>query len=278
MHLFMYGALICTFFVLRKNKIKITRVFTVFAVSVCYGAAFFLFDKGLLYYRLTIMFEWIISVVMIFVFISAANALKDGRPKRVLRDEEILSVSFTALVIVMGFTDVSVAGIYIRNISIILISLIFAYAGGSTVGCGVGLALGFGTVLTGGEPFIMANIAAGAFVAGLLCRTKKIFVCGGFILANALMTFYTNYSAEVIIPLTDTAIACGIFLLLPSRVHEYAACMIDANISRKRAYENNLERINELTKERLTEISGVFKGIAEVFMKKCDYSDDKMCF
>ena len=275
LHLFMYGAMLCTFFVFYAKKIKITKIFTVVLASGLYFCAFLIFDRGLLYYRLTLLFEAIICAVMIFVFLHGIKAFKEGIPKKILKREEILSLCFMTLVCVMGLTGTSAGGIYIRNIFVIFIALLFAYAGGSAVGCAVGLVLGFGAVMAGGDPYFMANAAAGGFVAGLFCRAKKIFACVGFILANALMTFYTNYSVEVIIPLADSAIASGIFMLLPNKAHIKISKIVNVNIGSDRVYESNFEKVSGLIKERIEEISGAFRGIAEIFEKKEEYSEDK---
>ncbi len=266
-HLVLFGMQFAILCVTVLVKLKEHRLAVMTATLLAYSITIAVFSKGLLYDSLMWIFEAGISVVMVFVF-SIAFRLHPGQKMRtVLMDDEIISITFVCLVVVLGLSDIAFLGVYLRNIAAILITLIFAYTGGLAVGAAVGVMLGFGVLLTGGDVAYMANLAMGALVAGLLNRSNR-FVCGiGFLIINAIMTFYINNSAIVIIPLVDSLVAIGIFVVLPKKFLEFVGTFVDANLSRLHTQKINIKRFRELTVGRLKEISNIFANASYVFSK-----------
>ena len=266
-HLVLFCTLYGLLTLMMLVKLKANRMTVATATLLAYSAAIVIFSNGLLYDSLMWIFEVAISVVMIFVF-NIAFKLQPGQKFRtVLMDDEIISITFVCLVVVLGFSDISFFGVYLRNIAAILISLIFAYTGGLAVGAAVGIMLGFGVLLTGGDAAAMATLGMGALVAGLLNKTNRI-TCGiGLLIINAIMTFYSSNSAITIIPLLDSLIAVGIFLCLPKKFLEFVGTFVDANASRLHTQKINIQRFRELTVGRLKEISNIFANASAVFSK-----------
>ncbi len=259
----LYGILCITVLV----KLKSSMVTVLTAVLLAYSITIAVFAKGLIYDSLMWIFEVGISVVMIFVFNIAFKLHPGKKTRTVLMDDEIISITFVCLVVVLGLSDITFVGVYLRNIAAILITLIFAYTGGLAVGSAVGVMLGFGVLLAGGDVAYMANLSMGALVAGLLNKSNR-FVGGiGFLLINAIMTFYINNSAIVIIPLVDSLVAIGIFVVLPKKFLEFIGTFIDANLSRLHTQKINIKRFRELTVGRLKEISNIFANASYVFSK-----------
>lgn len=220
------------------------------------------------------LFEAAIAVIMIFVF-GAAFRLKSGdKIRSVLFDEEIISVAFVCLCVVLGLSDVALFGVYIRDIAAILISLIAAYTGGCAVGGAVGLVIGFGILLCGGHPYFMCALAMGAFCAGLLNKTYRIFSGASLLLINAIMTFYIKEAEGMPISLIGNIIGIGIFCILPQRFLEHISSFVDANVSRMRSQKMNIKRFRELTVGRLYEVADVFLKASGVFLKDTEDKND----
>ena len=259
---------------LQASKIKKNNLSAVIIVGAGYALTIALFHTGLLFDALMWLLEAVLSIVMIFVFSSAYRVRLGPKNRRVLLDEEIVSVAFVCLIVVLGLSDLVVFGVYIRNIAAVLISLIAAWTGGCAVGSATGLLLGFGIMLTGGEPLVMANLAMGACVAGLMNKFPR-FVCGVvFILINAIVTLYINGSSTVILPLADSILGICAFLVLPKRFFQFVGAYIDANINRMRTQKMNMERFSELTVGRLKEVSTVFLNASQVFANAENKKDD----
>lgn len=266
----LYGILCLTVVV----KLKGHKLTILTAALLAYSITIAIFSKGLLYDSLMWIFEVGISVVMIFVFNIAFKLHPGQKTRTVLMDDEIISITFVCLVVVLGLSDIIFVGVYLRNIAAILVTLIFAYTGGLAVGSAVGIMLGFGVLLTGGDVAYMSNLAMGALVAGLMNKTNR-FVCGiGFLIINAIMTFYINNSAIVIIPLVDSLVAIGIFVVLPKKFLEFVGTFVDANLSRMHTQKINIQRFRELTVGRLKEISNIFANASYVFSKPDQKQND----
>jgi stage II sporulation protein E len=267
----LYGLLVLTALV----RIKRHLITSVTATLLACSTAFALFSNGLVYDSLMWVFETGISVVMVFVF-NIAFSLHPGKKRfrTVLMDDEIISAAFVCLVLVLGFSDIAFLGIYLRNIVSVLLVLLFAYTGGLAVGAAVGVMLGFGVMLAGGDVAFMANLAMGALVAGLLNKTNRAAGAVGFLIINAIMTFFINNSAIVIIPLVDSLVAIGIFLSLPKKFLETVGTFVDANMSRLHAQKISIRRFRELTVGRLHEIAGIFANAAAIFEKPAGRTAD----
>lgn len=265
-HIALYAILYALLCLTALVRIKRHLITAVTAALLAYAITIAVFNRGLIYDSLMWVFETGISVVMVFVF-NIAFGLKPGsrRLRTVLMDDEIISAAFVCLVVVLGFSDISFLGVYLRNIASVFLALLFAYTGGLAVGAAVGVMLGFGVMLAGGDVAFMANLAMGALVAGLLNKTNRVACAVGFLIINAIMTFFINNSAVVIIPLVDSLAAIGIFLCLPRKFLETAGTFVDANLSRLHAQKISIRRFRELTVGRLHEVAGIFANAAAVF-------------
>jgi stage II sporulation protein E len=104
-------------------------------------------------------------------------------------------------------------------------------------------------------------------LCGLMCGLLKNlgrFGCPmGFIISNALMTFYINGSTEVLIRFYEILSASMLFLCLPSsfmkRLSGYKT-VIAGEYLKERSYSM---RVKEHTIDKLSELSGVYKSLAD---------------
>ena len=204
---------------------------------------------------------------MVFVFSNTFKLNIGQKHRSVLMDDEIISITFVCLIFVLGLSDLSFFGVYLRNVAAILISLIFAYTGGLAVGAAVGVMMGFGVLLAGGEAAYMSTIAMGALVAGLLNKTNRIACGAGMIVICAIMLFYTGNAAGVSIPLADAVIGVALFIVFPKKAMDFVGTIVDANVSRMHTHKMNMERFRELTVGRLKDISNLFANVSGIFSK-----------
>ena len=247
----------------------------IFAAAIAYVICTIAFKMSLLLSAVSSLIEMLICMLMILVVNNVVRLATEGNRRKVLKDEEIISVVFLGILAVLGIGTFNVAGIYLRSVVSIYVCLLAAYLQGAGLAAAVSLAMGFACVLGGAEPIYMANIGLCALVAGAMRKLKKPGIIFGFLAADALMTFYINQPATVILPLVDAGIASLGFLLTPRKVMEFLGKYVDANL--RRSWEQRLhgKRFQELTIGRLKEMSHVFSNASQVFAatvekSKCD--------
>lgn len=253
--------------VMQAVRLKGNRITVLIALLLSYGVVTVLFSGSAPFDSLVWLMEMGISVVMVFVFSNTLKLNIGQKHRSVLMDDEIISITFVCLVFVLGLSDVSFFGVYLRNVAAILIGLVFAFAGGLAVGAAVGVMMGFGVVLAGGDAAYMSTIAMGALVAGLLNKTNRLACGAGMIAINVIMLFYTGNAAGTTVPIVDALMAFGFFLILPKKALDFVGSIVDANVSRMHTHKMNMQRFRELTVGRLKDISNLFSNVSGIFSK-----------
>lgn len=251
-------------------RLPMTPKIALLAAAVAYAASTIAFKLTLVLYVISSLIELAVCGFMVLVLNKVIRLCCERGRRTVLTDEELISIGFVSILAVLGLGKINVGGVYLRNIAAIYVSLTAAMLGGAAAGAAVGLAVGLAAMLGGADPGFMANVAACALVAGLLKRLKRPLVALGFVLMNAILTYYLNYSTFVIIPLIDTLIAASAFVLTPRRAMEFLGKYVDANLMRVHEQRLHLDRFRELTVGRLKEISQVFLNASDVFAGTTD--------
>ncbi|HYF75338.1 MAG TPA: stage II sporulation protein E, partial [Candidatus Nitrosocosmicus sp.] len=160
--------------------------------------------------------------------------------------------------------EFTIAGLSVKNILIIFVIMVFAYLGNTGTGAAVGIIMGIVQALSGS---ILPSAIGVYGLCGLMCGLLKNlgrFGCPmGFIISNALMTFYINGSTEVLIRFYEILAASVLFACLPAsfikRLSGYKT-VIAGEYLKERSYSM---RVKEHTIEKLSELSGVYKSLSE---------------
>jgi stage II sporulation protein E len=236
--------------------------FALMLVNITYA-----YLQGMLFYDLILAgLESIIGLVMVYVFSPVMDLLINIRSRRVLANHEAIGIAVFLALLTVGFWEIRLFGLSLRNVFAIVLVLLFAYIGGAgmgaAIGCLVGLFLSMAT-----QPaveligvFTVCGMMAGAF--------KDLGRAGSslaFILSNAFMTFYINRSTVTILPFKEIAVSSSILLLVSRRAIEYMRQIWDAGLSRIREGNRYTSKLKELTVSRLEEFSQVFHNLAQAF-------------
>ncbi len=141
------------------------------------------------------------------------------RLRHSLSPEETVSLALLTGGVLCGFGNAGIEGVLSLNgILCVLSVLIFAVHFGSLHGCSVGIIMGIVCCLSRGRIDAgAASFALSGLCAGYFARYGKIPACMSFIISNALVTIFSNGSTEVLINISDTAVAALILQLLPKR-------------------------------------------------------------
>lgn len=257
---------------IKSNK-KVTVALTAAVSNLIAGYFVFYIKDYFLYDLMMIIIESVLIFILVFIYDRSVPALKSIRSRRVLSSEEVVSFSILFAFCFVG-AEFTFYGLSVKNISVILLIMLFSYLGSAGNGTAVGLIMGIVQALSGG---ILPSAIGVYGLCGLMCGIMKNlgrWACPlGFILSNALMTFYINGSTEVLIKFYEILTASVLFLFLPqSLIKRFSGykTVFAGEYSEDQAFNR---RVKEHTMEKLGELSDVFKSLSETLKDSVPVND-----
>lgn len=254
--------------ILQKYVIKNdSRLVSYLMVAVSFLAAFLLFRNKTPYDFVVTIFEIFLSFILIYIFEKALNVFFAPTKKNILSEEEIVCCAFFALILLLSFGWIKLAGISPINIICMFGVLTVSYIGGAGLGAILGATLGILSALTLGSGVgLIASMSFVALIAGLFKRANKYFAALSFTTVNAVFVILTLTStSNELIPILESVIASAAFLALPNKMLKVTAKFIDANVLRTYEQEIHFNRFKKATVGRLREIANVFFTTGELF-------------
>lgn len=249
------------------SETKTWKLALLSAIPVFFTGLVFQWIKGnYLYDFILILFESSVTFIVFFIFNSALPLMVGSVKRRVVSNEELICSAILISLTLLGMKNLEVYGYSIKNILGITFILIFARYFGSGLGATTGVVVGVVTSLSAYvSPAFIGVYAFAGLLAGIFKDLGKLSVGLGFILGNAVLTFYINGSTEVFIHIEEILVGIVILLLLPAKIEEKISSikgMGDYQIEREKLYG---ERIREVTIDRLKGYSKVFDQIGISF-------------
>jgi len=249
-----------------STKWRINRKALVAAAGAIanFAAGYFIFyiKNYYLYDLMMIIIESLLIALLVYVYDGAFPVLKNFKARKVISSEEVVSLSIMLAFCFVG-ADFTIYSLSIKNVSMILLIMLFSYYGSAGTGAAIGIILGVIQSLSGS----ILPAAIGVYgLCGLLCGVLKGIGKAGavlaFILGNALMTFYINGSTEVLIRFYEILTAAIIFILIPNGFMAKA-------LNSKKIFASDLlkdktynKRFKEYTTDKLNEVASVFDELA----------------
>lgn len=264
---YLFSALVSIVLYIATLKAKANKkvIISIAAALSNFAAGYLIFyvRDYYLYDLLMLIIESILIAILIYIYDCSIPIVKNYQNRRLLSAEEAVAVAVLAAFCFVG-TEFFVAGLSIKNIAVIFIIMIFAYLGNTGTGAAVGIIMGIVQALSGS---ILPSAIGVYGLCGLMCGLLKSlgrFGCPlGFIISNALMTFYINGSTEVLIRFYEILAASVLFACIPAgfmkKLSGYKT-VIAGEYLKERPYSM---RIKEHTIQKLSELSGVYKSLAE---------------
>lgn len=265
---YLFTALVFIFLYAATYKIKANKKLVVSIVSALanFAAGYLIFyvQNYYLYDLLMVIIESLLIAILIYIYDCSIPIIKNYKNRRLLSAEEVVAVTVMTAFCFVG-TEVFVAGLSIKNIFIIFIIMVFAYLGNAGTGAAAGIIMGIVQALSGSIlPSAIGVYGLCALMCGLLKNLGRFGCPLGFIISNALMTFYINGSTEVLIRFYEILAASLLFVCIPpgfmKRLSGYKM-VIAGEYLKERSYSM---RVKERTIERLSELSGVYKSLADM--------------
>lgn len=230
-----------------------------------------MFFTGISFYQeMIIIFEALISGVLTFVFLVAADSLRQHKPLATFSFEDIAAFMILGVGVIMGLNDVHLGGLSIAAILCRLGILIAAFLWGSGGGTMVG-------VMAGIIPSISSSIfaqslgiyAISGLLAGLFRNFGRLGVIIGYMLGTLALSMFISETQATILGMWETGIACLIFLLLPASLKEKLPIQSLGPIRNLKEKDLNMNfGIKDTARNRIEHLAGVFDELSSTFMEE----------
>ncbi len=220
----------------------------------------------LVYDILKSLLNGFIIFALVFVFKNVLEVLENPTKRYSLTNEEILSIAIACALTLGGLGTWSIFGVSPKNILCIIIILIFSYRTGAGNGAAIGVIVGTLICLSSNSsPIIIASYAFCGLLSGILRNVGKIGCCLGVLMGNAILTFYTNGSTEILVYLYEIVISIAIFMVIPKKAMDLIVTKFDINLSNRVEKKRYNTRIKDITVDKLNKFSNAFGEMAKTF-------------
>ncbi|MBM7582468.1 stage II sporulation protein E [Caldicoprobacter guelmensis] len=250
----------------RRKKLSVLHVALVVGFALLSVNLTFAYLQGMLFYDLILAgLESVIGMIMVYVFSPVMDLLINIRFRRVLANHELIGTAIFLGLLTVGFWEISLFGISLRNVFAIVLVLLSAYVGGAGIGASIGCMVGlFISMATRLSVEFIGIFAVGGMIAGAFKDLGRAGLSLAFILSNAFMTFYINRSTVTILPFKEIAISSCLLFLVPQRAVGYMRQIWNLGHIREEG-SRYTSKLKELTVSRLEEFSHVFHNLAQAF-------------
>lgn len=204
--------------VCRKLEIRNSDLISfvvIFLVTFLFNIAIYSKPIGVNIIISTVMLISIMPVKYIIGY--SFNSIKEIDTNYFFESEEIISVGILICLLIAGFGDISILGVYLRSLIGITVIALFSYVGGSGIGAAIGIAMGFIIGITNGS---IENLVTLYGLCGLMLGVFKdmgrIFSSLAYLVVYFIINVYAStlsFSGGI-----EVLVGLGIFLLIPKEI------------------------------------------------------------
>ncbi len=252
----------------KSNKIEGYKSAIVGSISVLIPQIVVVALQGWLMYDLIrALLNTAIVFTLVLIFKMAVPIIEENKYKKTFSNEEMISLSILIAISIAGLGELQFLSLNLRSIFSIFIILVFGYKCGAGVGTATGVTVGLIVSMSSQitSPLILSSYAFCGLLTGVLKNLGKIGSGLGFVLGNALLTYYLNGSTEIIIHIKEIIGAVIIFMILPASIMDNVVEGFrkgSDQIMDKRAYSG---RIKDITVDKLNKFSKAFQELSRTF-------------
>ncbi len=259
------------------TKYKTNKEYTLISASGIVAVIFtisklltmYLSRETYIYDFIIIAFEGILLFTMTYIFTFSAPI--DGLGKGEVQYEKLVSSFIILALVLSGLGNISVFGASLKNIISLFIIVYLSYSKGIYMGATSGIILGMISYISNVEmPFIIAILSIGGLLAGLFRDIGKSGSILGFILGNAIVSYYINGLGTSFLKYNEIIIGSLMFLAFYDPTSKYIDKIFEKENKVKKDYEN---RRFELASEKLSNIGELIHDLSLVFNESIETKD-----
>ncbi len=211
-----------------------------------------------------------ITYVFYKIFVNGLAFIKNIKVKSAFTTEELIGSVIIISIASIVLNKINIFSLNISNIIIIFMIMVLGWKHGMMVGAVTGISVGLSISLIDGTSFVQISMfAISGILSGILNRFGKIGVIIGFLLGNAVLTYWVRGASPVILYFREIFIASIGLLLVPKT---FKIELEDLIGNRTKLISNNgenrLQSANESVSEKLKTISDMFNQIMNTTSKE----------
>lgn len=216
-----------------------------------------------------------LSFILTLIFLQSIPLITANKYKQTLKVEEIICLMILIASVMTGFVGVSYMHFQAEHIFSRYMVLLFAFIGGSSIGCTVGVVTGLILSLANvGNLYQMSLLAFSGLLGGLLKEGKKIGAAIGLIIGSMLLSLYGEGSADLTTTLGESLIAILLFFLTPKKITSSLSKHIPGTNEHAQEQQLYARKVRDVTANRVDQFSKVFLALSESFATFYEKSDE----
>jgi stage II sporulation protein E len=266
--LIVYGApaiIMALFYILHKRLNKrvnlwLLNVYIVLSQIIYFAYA--LSDLNVLYEKTVSV---IIGVIFTHICIHIAKAIFNRGLRYKLNIDELISLAVVLIALMIGLSDISVAGAQLVRIVVPAVLLTSLYIFGSGTSVILGSVLGLGASFYAGNVSYVAAFSLFVIIASCFKDLNKYMAAASVVLIDVVSGLYFNiYGGYGAADIICVAIGALIFVLLPKSVIDKLSDLL-GGIKERHISRHIINRNRISVCSRLYEMSDVFAEMERVF-------------
>ena len=222
-----------------------------------------------------LVIEGVLTVMLLLIFMQSIPLISHKRYQPALKNEEIICLLILFASVLTGLIGWTIYGISLEHVFSRYIVITIAFVGGaaigSTVGVVTGLVLSLANVL---NVYEMSLLAFSGLMGGLLQEGRKHGASLGLLVGTVLIGVYGETST-LTVTLLESGIAIILFYLTPTKTLQKVSKFIPGTNEYSFEERKYLQKIRDVTAQRVEQFSSVFAALSESFIQSTDKTDDK---
>jgi len=190
------------------------------------------------------------------------------RRERALRQEEMICLVIFLATLVTGTAGWLVGGLSVTMILAQWLVAFFAFAAGGGLGAAVGVVTGLVVGLASGTMLEISMLAFAGLLGGMLKYGGRVSTAIGVFLGAAIFALILEQPAAVFLRMSETALAVGLFLLMPRETMRQLSARIPGTLDHWREEQRYVQRIREVTAQRIRGFAQLFARLSSVFLEE----------
>ncbi|MFC0274278.1 stage II sporulation protein E [Metabacillus herbersteinensis] len=260
-----------------KDKLKALPFLVFLTIAMTRLSFFYISGSSLtLYEYMMAGVESGLAFILTLIFLQSIPLISARKYKQSLKIEEIICIMILLASVMTGLVGVTYQDLQAEHVISRYIVLLFAFIGGSSIGCTVGVVTGLILSLANvGNLYQMSLLAFSGLLGGLLKEGQKLGAAIGLLIGSVLISLYGEGSAELLKTLIESMIAILLFLLTPKSITSRLAKHIPGTNEHAQEQQQYVRKIRDVTAHRVDQFSQVFHALSESFATFYEKNEDK---
>lgn len=203
-----------------------------------------------------------LTYVFYKIFVNGLAFIKDFNVKKAFTIEELIASVVIIALASLTLNQINIFSLNLSNIIIIFMIMVLGWKNGMLVGGVSGISIGLVTSFVESTSFLQISMfAISGILSGLLNKFGKFGVVVGFILGNAILTYWVRGATTMVMYFREIFIASIGLLLVPNKIKIELEDILGKDKLLDNKGDNRLEEAEFDVSQKLRTISEMFNNI-----------------